>query len=85
MNYLQDRLDDCWTVRAPAACVARILIRGLPYSLLLFDDVLMDSTGAELTRFVRSLEHRRHTPITLFRRRDNLELLARTITRLVAA
>lgn len=82
LNYLQDRLHDCWIVRAPAACVARIFIRELRYSLFLFDELLMDSTGQELARYTRELANRRDTPILIVKQSDNFELLTRTIKRL---
>jgi hypothetical protein len=84
LDYLEESLDDCWIVRAPAGHVARLFIDKLNYSLLLFNEQLMDTTGAELTRFVRSLAHRKHTPVIISKQSDNFELLARTITRLLA-
>ncbi len=83
LKYLQDTIEDCQTVRCPDGSQARLFIDKIKYSLLVFDEVLPDCTGAELTRFVRSLAHREKTPIIIFRRRDNLELLARTIARLL--
>jgi hypothetical protein len=83
MKYLEACLDDCWIVRAPAGCVARHFIEKLKHSLLLFDEVLMDTTGQELADFTRQLSHRERTPIIIVRKSDNFELLARTIKRLL--
>jgi hypothetical protein len=81
MESLQERLDECWIVRAPAACVARVFIRELKYSLLLFDEVLMDATAAELTGFVRSLAHRKHTPVIISQKSADFLTLARKVAR----
>jgi hypothetical protein len=85
MQYLEDELEDCWIVRAPAGCIARIFIKELKHSLLLFDELLMDMTGQELATYTRGLPHRRCTPILIVKNSDNSELLARTITRLLAS
>jgi hypothetical protein len=85
LEYLTERLDECWIVRAPAACVARTFIEHLDYSLFVFDEVLMDGTAQELTRFARESAKGKDTPILTVKKSDNLELLARTITRLLAS
>jgi hypothetical protein len=85
MEYLEKSLSECWTVRAPAGCIARPFIRELKYSLLLFDEVLIDMTARELACFTRELPHRRCTPILIVKKSDNCELLTRTITRLLNA
>ncbi len=84
MYYLQDTLQDCWTVRAPAACVARPFIRELWYSVPLFDDLLMDTTARELARYTRALPQKLLTPILIVSKSDNYELLARTVRRLLS-
>jgi hypothetical protein len=85
LTYLTERLDECWVVRAPAACVARLFIKHLKHSLFVFDEVLMDGTAQELTRFTREIANRERTPILIVKKSDNLELLAITIERLLAA
>jgi hypothetical protein len=80
LEYLKERLDECWMVRAPAACVARPFIEHLNYSLLVFDEVLMDGTARELERFTRELENRRWTPVIIFKKSDEFESLARNIS-----
>ncbi|HEX8000904.1 MAG TPA: hypothetical protein VF528_21160 [Pyrinomonadaceae bacterium] len=85
MHYLEDELEDCWIVRAPAACVARLFIDKLNYSLLLFDEVLLDTTGLALASFTRGLAHRERTPIIIVKNADNLNLLSRAITRRLTA
>jgi DNA-binding response OmpR family regulator len=60
---LRDTLRDCQLVRAPSGSVARILIKGINYSLLLFAHELPDMTGTELMQFTRALPHRERTPI----------------------
>jgi hypothetical protein len=85
MNYLEQHLEDCWTTRAPSASVARPFIVQLKHSLMLFDELLMDTTPQELTRFTRALAHTKRTPIIIVKNSDNLELLVRTITRLLTS
>lgn len=80
-DYLQQRLEECWIVRAPAACVARLFIDKLNYAVLLFDEMLMDATARELVRFTRELPHRRCTPIIIVKKSDEFESLARAIMR----
>jgi hypothetical protein len=81
LKYLEDSLDDCWIVRAPAGCVARPLIEHLRYSLLLCDETLMDTTARELTAFVRALANREDTPLLIINNPDDYETLALAITR----
>lgn len=84
LKFLEERLEDCWIVRAPAGCVGRIFIEHLEYALLLFDAELMDGTGQELAEFTRGLAQRQRTPIIILQKVSNLELLARSIRRTVA-
>ncbi len=79
LEYLQESLQECWIVRAPAACVARLFIDKLNYAVLLFDEQLMDTTGAQLARFVRSLAHRKHTPVIISQQPADLLKLARKV------
>jgi hypothetical protein len=83
MKYLEEHLEDCWTTRAPSGSVARPFIEQLKHSLMLFDEVLMDTTAQELTCLTRALKHRKCTPISVVKKSDNFELLARTIKRLL--
>ena len=83
MKYLEQHLTDCWTTRAPSGSVARPFIAQLKLSLILFDELLMDTTAQELTCFTRALANRKCTPIIIVKKSDNFELLARTITRLL--
>jgi hypothetical protein len=84
LKYLEDELDDCWIVRAPAACVARCFIEHLNYSLLLFDEVLMDATARELAAFTRGLTHRQSVPIVIVKKEDEFAWLASDIDHLLA-
>jgi DNA-binding response OmpR family regulator len=84
-QFLKYTLEECQTVRCPAGSVSRLFIDKIDYSLLLFDEYLPDTTGLALTRYARSLAHRRHTPIVIFRKSDDFERLARDIKRLLAA
>jgi hypothetical protein len=43
----------------------------------------MDTTGAELTGLIRSLAHRKRTPVLIPLCSDSFELLTRTILRLL--
>jgi hypothetical protein len=83
MEYLQDELEDCWIVRAPAACVARIFIRKLKYSLLLSDEVLMDATAQELASFAREFARKKGTPFVVVKDSDDDARLARAVRRLL--
>ncbi len=83
MEYLQDRLEDCWIVRAPAACVARIFIRELKYSLLLSDEMLMDATAQELASFAREFALKEGTPFVVVKDSDDCVRLARAVRRLL--
>ncbi|HEX7999976.1 MAG TPA: hypothetical protein VF528_16425 [Pyrinomonadaceae bacterium] len=82
-KYLQDNLAECWIVSAPAACVARLFIDKLNYSLLLFDNALTDATAQELSRYTRTLPHRAHTPIIILNPSQELKRLPKAITRLL--
>jgi DNA-binding response OmpR family regulator len=88
--YLKDALShlDCCVVRCPRGTEARIFIESempmiggsaIRYSLFLFDEQLPDMTGKELTKFTRSVEHRKKTPILIVEKSDNFDSLIETI------
>ncbi|MGA9998342.1 MAG: hypothetical protein WBP93_23210 [Pyrinomonadaceae bacterium] len=81
LTFLNERLKhlDCHVVRCPGGSTSRSLINNINYSLLLFDDELPDTTGAELKRFTRSLAHRKQTPIIIFGKSDDFNGLAKSI------
>ena len=81
--FLQYMLEDCQTVRAPLGSIARLFIEHINCSLLLFDERLPDTTGQALARYARSLAHRQHTPIVIFKQSGDFERLAGAITRLL--
>lgn len=85
---LQDRLADlkCHVVRCPAHGVpeARLFIESeIPYAALLFDEVLVGATGAELERFALSLPHRAGTPTLIVRESDGAAAVAERVRRLL--
>jgi DNA-binding response OmpR family regulator len=63
--------------------VARILIRSINYSLLLFEHELPDTTGAELAQFTRALPHREQTPIILISASEREACVVETVARLL--
>jgi DNA-binding response OmpR family regulator len=83
-EHLQAQLGDYRIVRAPAASIARLLIEGINYALLLFDEELYDTTGLELAEFAYSLANRQHTPFIIIKKTDDFELLLRDISHLLA-
>jgi hypothetical protein len=84
LRYLEETLDDCWIVRAPAGCVARCFIEHLEYALLLFDETLMDMSADELATFARGLERRQSVPIVIVQPEEEFEWLASDIDHLLA-
>jgi DNA-binding response OmpR family regulator len=82
-QFLKYMLEDCQVVRCPNGSQARLFIKSIKYSLLLFNEELPDTTGIKLTRFVHSLAQREHMPIIIFEPSNNFELLARAIARLL--
>ncbi|HEY0406325.1 MAG TPA: hypothetical protein VGC89_11395 [Pyrinomonadaceae bacterium] len=84
LKYLEDSFQDCWIVRAPAACVARSFIERLKYSLFVFDEELMDTTGRELAAFAGTLAESERTPIVIVKESDELAAVARRIKRWLA-
>jgi len=66
LNFLNSALKDCLVVRSLGGSDARLLIKSnINYSLLLFDDDPLGTTGPMLARFTRELAHREHTPIII--------------------
>jgi hypothetical protein len=55
----------------------------IKYSLLLFDEELPDTTGAELEGFARLQAHRSLTPVIIFKKSDDWQRLASDIQRLL--
>ncbi|HEX8494337.1 MAG TPA: hypothetical protein VF658_15920 [Pyrinomonadaceae bacterium] len=84
LRSLEKRLEDCWIVRAPAGCVARHFIERLKHSLLVFDEVLMDTTARELARFTREVAHREQTPVIIVKKSGGVRLLAQIISNRLA-
>jgi DNA-binding response OmpR family regulator len=73
MKFLQDELKHggWFAVRCPDGKTARVLLNSqIHYDLLLFDDELPDTSGREIVRLARSLEHRQRTPIILLSLKD---------------
>lgn len=73
LEAVQEALkDEGWLViRCPDGRAARTFIEsGIRYELLLFDKELPGTNGIELLRLVRSLEHRKHTPVILLSFKD---------------
>ncbi|MDX6696214.1 MAG: hypothetical protein QOF02_3817 [Blastocatellia bacterium] len=85
LDYLKARLEECWIVRAPAGCVARPFIEHLRYSVLVFDEVLMDMTAREVAGWTRELAGREGRAVVVFRKWDEFEMVAGSIEGLVAA
>ena len=82
LHLLNGILTGCHVTRCPGGSNAYLLIESdINYSLLLFDDEPIGTTGAELKRFARSLEHREQTPVIIYKKSDNVSLLIEAITR----
>ena len=75
-KFISDSLSDCFVVRCPDKLTARTLIKGMNYSLLLFDDELLD---IELESFSRS--RRSCTPVLIYRKEDDFNQLVESIIR----
>jgi len=84
IKHLQGVLADCRIIRSPIASIARALIEGINYTLLLFDEELPDATGLELAEFARSLAHRQGTPFIIIKQPSDFESLVRAIMDLLA-
>jgi hypothetical protein len=83
--HLEGALRDCQVVRCPGDSTVRALIAGINYALLLFDEELPDTTGAELAEFSCSLPRRPCTPFIIIKESDDFELLTRAIMEVLAA
>jgi DNA-binding response OmpR family regulator len=81
LTFLQEILEDCYMVRCPNGSHARLFIEKIKYSLLLFDERLQDTTGAELESFTRTLPHRERTPIIIYKPLVGFDVLAKAIIR----
>ncbi|HEV7843034.1 MAG TPA: hypothetical protein VGO69_05020 [Pyrinomonadaceae bacterium] len=79
-EFLRQRLEDCYVTRSPIGSVAHLLIKGVNYSLLLFDEMLPDKTGAELESFTRRLPQREDMPVIIIKDGDTFDGLAQAIT-----
>jgi hypothetical protein len=82
-KHLQAELGDCRIIGSPSAFVARPLIKGINYALLLFDEELPDTTGLELAEFAYSLAHRQGTPFIIIKQPSDFEALVRDIRQLL--
>ncbi|MGA9994172.1 MAG: hypothetical protein WBP93_02105, partial [Pyrinomonadaceae bacterium] len=67
----------------PGGSTSRSLIKNISYSLLLFDDELPDTTGAELKRFASSSAYCKKPPVVIFKKSDEFSLLVQTIIELL--
>jgi hypothetical protein len=85
LAYLQRELRDCRVVRSAADLTVRGLIKGVNYSLFLFDEELSATTGRELAEFSCSLARKQCTPFIIVKKLDSFESLARAITQIFAA
>jgi DNA-binding response OmpR family regulator len=75
---------DCFVVRCPSGRLSYCLIESeIKYSLLLFDEQLLDMTGKELAEFARAVKHRKQIPILIVEKSDDLSVLASEIVRLL--
>jgi hypothetical protein len=85
---LRDRLADlsCQIVRCPAHGVwlaRRFITSDITYTLFLFDEALVDTTGEELARFTLSLDHRADTPTLIVKESDDVLASAERVRRLL--
>ncbi len=88
LEALRDRLADlsCLVVRCPANGVpeARTFIgSAIPYTVFLFDEVLVGETGEELKRFALSLSHRAGTPALIVKESGDVPALADRVEHLL--
>jgi hypothetical protein len=82
LRSLQAALTDCKVVRSPGGSDARLLIGSdIKYSLLLFDDEPLNTTGAGLKCFACSLKHRQQTPVIIYQESDDYNLVIETVIR----
>ena len=82
-KFLQDKLQDCFVVRAPSGYVARVLIKGeSSYSLFLFDKELPDTTVSELISYTHV--HRERVPVIIFKPSNNFHSIVKAILSLLS-
>jgi DNA-binding response OmpR family regulator len=79
LQFLQYTLEGCQVIRCPNGAQARLFIEKIKYSLLLFDEQLPDTTGAELESFTRTLAQRHSTPIVIIRDSSDGDTLVKAI------
>jgi DNA-binding response OmpR family regulator len=81
LQFLSDTLKDCEVIRCPPSnYLARLFIGSeINYSLFVLDEKLRDTTGAELEKFARSLSHRERTPVIIFKKPEDFNILVETI------
>ena len=84
MRYLEESMVECWLTRAPTGLIARLFIERLKHSLLLFDEILPDTTGESLACFTRSLAHREGTPIIIVKKFGDVQSLTQAILNILA-
>jgi DNA-binding response OmpR family regulator len=72
-------------IRCPNGAQAKLFIAQIKYSFLLFDDKLPDATGKELTEFARESARIELTPSIIIKKSAKYDVLARDITRILAA
>jgi DNA-binding NtrC family response regulator len=82
--HLEGELRDCQVVRSPGDSTVRSFIKGINYALLLFDEELPDTTGAELAEFSCSLPRRPCTPFIIIKESDDFESVVRAIRHIFA-
>jgi DNA-binding response OmpR family regulator len=85
LKFLREILEDCQMMRCPNGAQARLFIKEIKYSLLLFDEQLPDATGRELTAFARESARIELTPSIIIKKSADYDVLARDITRIIAA
>jgi CheY-like chemotaxis protein len=85
LKFLQEVLEDCQIVRCPNGSQARMFIKEIKYSFLLFDEELPDTTGRELTEFAKKSARVELTPSMIIKRSAKYDVLARDIERILAA
>jgi DNA-binding response OmpR family regulator len=85
LAHLESTLRDCQVVRCPGDSTVYALIAGINYALLLFDEELPDTTGAELAEFSCSLARTACTPFIIVKKGDSFDLVAKAIKEVFAA
>jgi len=86
-EYLNRELKelDCFVDYCSALWQPNVFIKSdIKYALLLVDEQLGETTGAEFTQFVHSLRHRTHLPIIVVKKSDDFNALAQTILSLLS-